>query len=472
MAGSLLKREQPLLLPLLLASLAVAGCVREADLTGRPCPCTGDFVCCDRMMRCYPRAQVQGLSCTPGDSSDTGLDPVQTDAAVDAARDFSVDTPVGSPSPDAAADRARDLIKNDVAADVAPDVPRDMAADIVPDIAPDIAPDVRPDTGDALPPCGSGNVRVSYFDTADLAGQPVVERSERGLTFDWADGAPGAPPLRQDFWSALVGAAITPQTTDDYTLFLDADDGVRLWLDGELVIDWWRGAPGMLLGAKVHLEAGRRYPLSIEYYEFNGLSKLALSWQRGDGPRTPLPSCVLDEAPPRKSSCPSTVGVDCIPEPTLSCGAGKGLTRSYSRDGTFAPPDQVQQDASFSFDWSWLPESALRTESWSTRWEGMLLPPKTDTYTFSLISEGAAELTIAGQTARVENDATGIRVESTATARLEAGRAYPIRLAHTTRYAPGWAVIQLRWKSAAIGKGIIPTCFLSPSPAPDGGARD
>jgi hypothetical protein len=389
------------------------------------------------------------LACGPedhGSGFDAGFDAAIV--AADSRSDASSDP-----------DRPADLAAPDRPTDVAPDVTPDRPGDTTPDGPGYVPPDVPPDAAEAAPACGSGKVRLAFYSTPDLSGQPVLERSERGLNFDWADGSPG--PGVPDYFSILIGATITPMVTGDYTLFLDVDDGARLWLDGELVIDWWRGSPGVVLAAKVHLTAGQRHQLSIEYHEANGLANLALTWQRGSGAPEVIPDCVLDEAPPRKSACPQAIEVDCVPEPAPLCAGGQGLRTSYSRSGTFTPADHVEDATGFTFDWSWLDETARRSEVWNTRWEGTLLVPKTDTYTFALISEGAAELTIAGQSARVVNDETRIRPEATATVFLEAGRGYPVRLTHTDRFAAAWSFIQVRWKSASIPKGVIPLCFLT-----------
>ena len=53
-----------------------------------------------------------------------------------------------------------------------------------------------------------------------------------------------------------------------YTLYTRADDGVRLWLDGQLLINDWQRHPATERSATIQLQAGRKYALKLEYFCF------------------------------------------------------------------------------------------------------------------------------------------------------------------------------------------------------------
>jgi hypothetical protein len=58
-----------------------------------------------------------------------------------------------------------------------------------------------------------------------------------------------------------------------------ADDGVRLWVDGDLVIDDWSAhAPEWRRSALVDLVAGETYDLVLEYFEDGGGAEVYLYW--------------------------------------------------------------------------------------------------------------------------------------------------------------------------------------------------
>ncbi|MFR0895190.1 MAG: glycoside hydrolase domain-containing protein [Alistipes onderdonkii] len=76
--------------------------------------------------------------------------------------------------------------------------------------------------------------------------------------------------------------------TGSYLLGLQSDDGARLWLDGELVIDDW-GPHGYSMTPtqkNVMLEVGRMYDIRVDYYQHEWNSRVKLSWIRpGDAAR-------------------------------------------------------------------------------------------------------------------------------------------------------------------------------------------
>jgi hypothetical protein len=400
---------------LLAALLAALGCVSQAPLDAQPCPCAAGFACCDRLGMCYPHDQAALLA----GSCDV------PDAGAERTLDLGADLP---------ADRPADLGPSDLGADVAPDAPL----------------------------CGSGAVRARYFAGFGFDTPSALTRVEQDLSFNWGEGSPGAP-LERDGWSALLGGAITPDATDDYTFFVDADDGFRLWVGGELLLDWWRTAPGYALASTVRLTAGQRYPLLVEYFEAGGLAHLGLSWKRPTSARGVIPRCVIDEAEPARSACPLTM--DCAPGPLPACRGGSGLRARYYPGTTFGTPARTQEGSGIAFDWSFLSESARVTELWSVRWEGAIEAPATDEYTFSLLADASAELLIDGKRAVVVSDPL-VRGEATATVALTAGQRAALRVSYTTPLGPAWAFVQLRWKSSTIAKGAIPTCFLFSAPLP------
>ena len=79
-------------------------------------------------------------------------------------------------------------------------------------------------------------LNATYFDYTDLSG-PLAERIDQQIDFNWHQTEP-VPGTGDDFSVRWTGV-ITPQFSEEYTFTTHADDGVRLWIDGELVIDDW-----------------------------------------------------------------------------------------------------------------------------------------------------------------------------------------------------------------------------------------
>ncbi len=293
----------------------------------------------------------------------------------------------------------------------------DLAAD-----GPAIAPSV--DAG-----CGEG-LLARFYQSPDFTGPPLV-RGGQGLSFDWQEGGP-APGAKADYWSATFSGHLTPQIAGEHTFFVQADDGYRLWLDGELLLDRWSGALSHTLATTVRLERGRRYPLLLEFFEGVGSAKLDVSLQPPSAQPGPIPTCMLSEAPAAATSCPASLGA-CTPAGSPACSSGTGLRASYERLDGVASGKHIVASAPPSVDFEWLTGEARLSVPFRVTWEGSIEPPADDTYTFYLVSDGASSITVADQSATFEDVASEVRPEVMVNVRLLAGRKYPNphRIHHT-----------------------------------------
>ncbi len=126
-------------------------------------------------------------------------------------------------------------------------------------------------------PDGSGKGLLGeYFNNQTLTGKPAFTRKDTQVNFDWGGGAPKGLPA--DHFSIRWTGKLIPPKTGTYKLGTLSDDGVRLWLDGKLIIDDWRDHAVETRVASVHLEAGRAYDLKLEYYELYGEAVARLAW--------------------------------------------------------------------------------------------------------------------------------------------------------------------------------------------------
>jgi beta-glucosidase len=129
-----------------------------------------------------------------------------------------------------------------------------------------------------------GGFKGEYFNNKELQGTPVVVRTDEQINFDWSRGRP-APQINEDGFSARWTGKITPPESGVYQLGATADDGVRVYLDGQLLVDAWKGNQASqirTLMKEVNLEAGRAYDLRIEYFEDirNAIAKFIWSFPR------------------------------------------------------------------------------------------------------------------------------------------------------------------------------------------------
>jgi hypothetical protein len=122
---------------------------------------------------------------------------------------------------------------------------------------------------------GTG-LKAEYFHDANLSS-PALTRIDQTVDFNWREGSPDAS-IAPDTFSARWTGQIEPKFSETYTFEATSDDGVRLWVDGQLVIDGWQDQSAAAFQGSIALRAGQKYDLKMEYYENGGRAVAALVW--------------------------------------------------------------------------------------------------------------------------------------------------------------------------------------------------
>jgi beta-glucosidase len=125
------------------------------------------------------------------------------------------------------------------------------------------------EVGAPVPAAALSGFKGEYFNNKELQGEPVLVRTDEQINFDWSRGRP-APQVNEDNFSVRWTGKFTPPESGAYQLGAMADDGVRFYLDGRLLVDAWdNNQPSQIrtVMKEVNLEAGRDYEVRIEYYE-------------------------------------------------------------------------------------------------------------------------------------------------------------------------------------------------------------
>ena len=137
-----------------------------------------------------------------------------------------------------------------------------------------------------------------YFDNADFTG-PAVTRIDGTVAFDWSTGSP-APGIAPDSFTVRWTGRITPEHTEKVTFHVTGDDGIRLWVDGVLLVDDWNVHPPTESSATLFLSAGQDYAIRVDFWENDGGALAKLEWSSPSIPRQVVPSRRLTpvDAPP------------------------------------------------------------------------------------------------------------------------------------------------------------------------------
>lgn len=127
------------------------------------------------------------------------------------------------------------------------------------------------------------NWQASYYANRNLDGPPVVTKSVPAVDFDWGPGSPAAD-VPADSFSASYTYALD-FLPDTYLLCIcDLDDGARLYIDDQLVLDEWREGFSRDVLVRRHLSGQHR--IRIEYFESTGAASIRFAFARGSGIQT------------------------------------------------------------------------------------------------------------------------------------------------------------------------------------------
>lgn len=132
---------------------------------------------------------------------------------------------------------------------------------------PGTLPTAKADTG--------SNWTGAYFANKDLQGNAVFLRIDQAVVFNWGPNSPG-PGIGSQFWSARW-VSVQYLNAGTYRFTVTADDGVRLYIDGQLVLDAWRDQAPTTYTRVVQVSSGN-HALQVDYYQGVGDASIAVSW--------------------------------------------------------------------------------------------------------------------------------------------------------------------------------------------------
>jgi beta-glucosidase len=125
------------------------------------------------------------------------------------------------------------------------------------------------------------DIRGEYFDNEQLQGEPKLVRHDTQIAFNWDQQSPD-PKLPREHFSVRWTGSIVPEKTGDYTIGVTSDDGDRLWLNGQKVIDDWDVHSRKADTTTIHLQAGVPVEFKLEYFQAGGDASVELGWSLGD----------------------------------------------------------------------------------------------------------------------------------------------------------------------------------------------
>ncbi len=194
---------------------------------------------------------------------------------------------------------------------------------------------------------------------------------------DWLTGSPD-PSIFHNYWSAKWTGQILPKYTQTYYFVTRADEGVKLWIDHQLIVDRWPGGLVTDSTGSINLQAGVFYDITMEYYDNTWNAEAHLSWYSEDQAKQIIPTNrlfpTISGTTPRSGDPPAAQPA--ITSPTsavaiLGSGSPFNMILAGSNGGTF---------------------SASGLPLWLTLTNGVVsgTPPAAGIYQFTIITTNAA----------------------------------------------------------------------------------
>jgi uncharacterized repeat protein (TIGR03806 family) len=137
-----------------------------------------------------------------------------------------------------------------------------------------------------------GQYWSNSFPTAPYTGTPTLVRTDSVVNFSWGNGSPD-PRISADHFTARWTGAVQPQFNETYTFYTTTDDGVRLWVNGQLLVDEWVDQGPTEWGGSITLAAQQRYNIEMDYYENGGGASATLAWSSPSTSKVIIPQTQL-----------------------------------------------------------------------------------------------------------------------------------------------------------------------------------
>ena len=120
---------------------------------------------------------------------------------------------------------------------------------------------------------------AEYFKNIHFEGAPVVKQTEKKINYSWAAGTEleGMP---KDYFSVKWYSTMCVDETADYEFTLGGDDGYKLFINDQPIIDDWTPGGFRTTNVTKTLKAGEKYHVRVEYYQQGGGAGICFLWKR------------------------------------------------------------------------------------------------------------------------------------------------------------------------------------------------
>jgi hypothetical protein len=180
-----------------------------------------------------------------------------------------------------------------------------------------------------------GGIRGDYYKGMNF-DTFVLSRVDPLIDFSWGDAGGPDPAVGNDTFSARWTGEVEAAFTETYTFYTVTDEGARLWVNGQQIIDEWVNQGATEHSGTIDLVAGNTYSLVMEYFENVGGATAQLLWSSPSTPKGLVPQAALSLPVKASSPYPNSGAVDVKQTINLKWGPGDSAVSHEVYFGTDA----------------------------------------------------------------------------------------------------------------------------------------
>lgn len=270
---------------------------------------------------------------------------------------------------------------------------------------------------------GSG-LTGQYFFNDNFTG--LADTRTEAVAQNWGSASPGSG-IDADTFSVRWTGQVQPRFSEHYTFTALSNDAVRVWVDGQLIVDDWLPHTARYSSGSLDLVANQLYDIRVDYREETGNARMELNWFSASQSFEIIPIDRLFTSP-------------------------LGLLGSYS-DNSGGSLKQI--DSTVDFNWGSGAPTGLTPDHFQATWTGRLQANYSELYDFATTSDDGVRLWIGSELV-IDHWTDHSAAVDVGSKWLEAGKWYDIKLEYYEN--TGAAQVKLQWSSARqTGPGVFQT---------------
>lgn len=250
--------------------------------------------------------------------------------------------------------------------------------------------------GDTIsePACVSGNgLWAKYYAGNNFQDGLKAARVDSSVDFNWGDTSP-IGGLCNDYFSIRWDGYVAIPTAGTWNFYTETDDGARLWVNNQQIINRWEIQPTIEWSGSISLNAGV-YPIRMEYFDDTGGASARLRYEGPGVSKQIIPSSALYTS---CTTCDDSFGSTVA----SSCSGSAGVWARYlegnnPNDTNKIKINRTEGSINHLSDWGSCPVDCnlMGSRNYSIKYSGYFLANTTGVYRFKgATGTGTANISI------------------------------------------------------------------------------